>query len=107
MDLTTESAQPTAEQMQVYMTQWMDWMDQLVETDQLSEGGNHFSKAGKVLRPNGVISDQPYTVNNESVAGYIIVFAEDLNAAARIGLTCPILKGEGTSVEVRELGNPR
>ncbi len=53
-----------------------------------------------------MITDGPYTVNRESVAGYIVIFAKDIDDAVRIARKCPILRGEGTSVEVRETATP-
>lgn len=102
MDITTPEAQPTPEQMELYMEQWGDWMDMIAANDQLADGGTHLSVQGKVLRPNNVTTDGPYTEKNESVAGYIIVLAEDINGAVAIAQSCPILQGTGTSVEIRE-----
>jgi hypothetical protein len=106
MDITTKSAQPTSAQMKVYMTQWMEWINEISAQKQLAEGGNHLEKSGKVLRPKDVITDGPYTVNKESVAGYIIILAKDMDDAVRIASKCPILQGEGTNVEVREIATP-
>lgn len=102
MDITTPEAQPTPEQMELYMEQWDDWMDMIAANDQLADGGTHLSVQGKVLRPNNVMTDGPYTEKNESIAGYIIVLAEDINGAVAIAQSCPILQGEGTSVEIRQ-----
>lgn len=107
MDVITEEAQPTPEQMQVYMEQWMAWINDIDSQGKLANGGNHLSKEGKVLRANNVISDGPYVANQESVAGYIIIYADDLADALKIAKKCPILMGEGTCVEVREVGSPR
>ena len=107
MDIISEEAQPTPEQMQVYMEQWMAWINDIESQGKLADGGNHLSKTGVVLRANNVISDGPYVANQESVAGYIIIYADDLTDALKIARKCPILVGEGTSVEVREVGAPR
>lgn len=102
MDITTPEAQPTPEQMELYMEQWGDWMDTITANDQLADGGTHLSVQGKVLKPNNIITDGPYTEKGESVAGYIIVQAHDMNEAVSIAQSCPILQGEGTSVEIRQ-----
>lgn len=102
MDILSPEAQPSAEQLQSYMNMWMKWIDEIAAQKRLAEGGNHMVPAGRVIRPGNNISRQPYSVNNESVAGYIIVLAKDLDDATAIGEKCPILQGEGTSVEVRE-----
>lgn len=106
MDITSESAQPTAEQMQNYMTSWMEWIDSIASKGRLADGGNHFSKTGKLLRPKGKITDGPYVANKESVAGYIIIQAKNMNDAVSIAEKCPILKGKGTSVEIRGTAMP-
>jgi len=105
MNISAE-AKPTEGQMQVYMQQWMEWIGEIAAKGQLASGGNHFAESGKVLRPGGVMEDGPYTVNKESVAGYIIILSEDLEGALAVAKNCPILQGEGTSVEVRETGMP-
>jgi hypothetical protein len=103
MDITTSEAQPSAEQMEIYMTQWNKWINKIATRKKLAEGGTHLSSEGKVLRKNNFISDGPYEVNKESVAGYIIIKAKTMYEAVEIARECPILQGEGTSVEVREM----
>lgn len=106
MDITNPDAQPTEEQMDIYMDQWNEWINDIVEEGQLADGGGHFSKQGRVLRPNNKIDEQPYTDNNSSLAGFIIVLSDDMEGATAIARRCPILNGENTSVEIRALGAP-
>ena len=106
MDILTKSAQPSPEQMKVYMEQWMNWINDISAKGQLADGGNHFHPTGKLLKPANEIEDTPYVANNESVAGYIIILARDMDEAISIGKECPILQGEGTSVEIRETAAP-
>jgi hypothetical protein len=107
MDITTREAQPSQEQMNLYMVQWMEWINDISAQEQLADGGNHFSSTvARVIRPNNIVTDGPYIVSNESIAGYIIVLAKDIDDAVRIAKNCPILQGEGTSVEVREAATP-
>ena len=102
MDILTKEVQPSPEQMELYMTKWMEWINDISAQNQLADGGNHLSYSGKVLRPNNIMTDGPYPLNKESVAGYIIILAKDVDDAVRIAKKCPILQGVGTSVEVRE-----
>lgn len=107
MNITDEEALPTPDQMKVYMKDWMEWTDYISSQGRLAGGGNHFSySTGKVIRPQNVITDGPYTKDKESIAGYILITAENIDGAVLIAKKCPILFGEGTSVEVREVGAP-
>ena len=106
MDITTPEAQPTPEQMEAYMKDWMEWINDISAHGQLADGGNHLSNAGTVLRSNNRLTKEPYALNNESVSGYIIILAKNVNEAVSVARKCPILMGEGTSVEVRETGTP-
>jgi len=106
MDITTPEAQPSAKQMEMYMVDWMDWINYIGDKGQLADGGNHLSYSGKTIRPFNVLVDEPYTQKKESVTGYIVIRAWDMDDAVRIAKKCPILDGEGTSVEVRETATP-
>jgi len=106
MDITAPEAQPTAEQMEVYMKDWMEWINDISTHGQLADGGNHLSNSGTVLRSNDRMIEEPYTSNNESVSGYILILAKNVKDAVSIARKCPILSGEGTSVEVRETATP-
>lgn len=104
MDITTPEAQPTAAQMNQYMQQWTLWLQSIADDGQLAEGGHHLSPTGKVIGPGQVETDGPYTKDKESMAGYIIIDATDMEDALTIARRCPILHGAGTSVEVRPVG---
>lgn len=106
MDITTKNAQPTKKQMETYMQQWMSWINDIADNNRLADGGNHFSRQGRVLKPNNEVIETPYIANNNSIAGYIIILAKNLNEATKIAKKCPILNGQNTSVEIRETAIP-
>ena len=106
MDITTPEMQHTPKQMDSYMVDWMDWIDYISERGQLAEGGNHLSYTGRVIRHYDDITEEPYSSKKESVTGYILIYARDFDEAVHIAKKCPILSGEGTSVEVRETATP-
>lgn len=106
MDMTNEEAQPTPKQMESYMQQWMSWINEIADNDQLADGGNHFSRQGRVLKPNNEVIKTPHIADNNSIAGYIIVLATNLDEATKIAKKCPILNGQNTSVEIRETATP-
>lgn len=105
MDITTKEAQPTPDQMKTYLKDWGEWINGIDVQNRLS-GGNHLSTEGRVIKSNKVIIDGPYTEKSESIAGYIIIKATDLEEAVSIAKACPILNGEGTCVEVRKVAAP-
>jgi hypothetical protein len=106
MDIITQEAQPGKEQMKVYMQQWMLWIKGIEDKGQLADGGNHFSRQGRVLKSGDEMVDIPYIAENNSVAGYIIILANNLDEATKIAKKCPILNGQNTSVEIRETAVP-
>ncbi|MCE7068421.1 YciI family protein [Dyadobacter sp. CY326] len=102
LDLLTKGAQPSPEQMQEYMKQYHDWVSGIAAQNKFS-GGKGLSVEGKVLKPNDVITDGPFVEVKESIAGFIIIKAENFDDAVTMAQACPILRGEGNSVEVRKI----
>ena len=112
MDIVNDAAQPSPAQMEAYMTQWQAWIESISALGCAVQGGNHFSRQGTVLTRgaassgNAAEAEGPYVANNVSVAGYLLLHAPDREHALDVARKCPILHGEGTSVEVRETANP-
>lgn len=100
MDITTPELQPSASEMEIYMTHWTEWINGIANTGRLA-GGNHLLPTGRILYPADIITEGTYQADNASVAGYIIVRCENMEEATSIAQQCPILNGEGTSVEIR------
>ncbi|TLV02828.1 YciI family protein [Dyadobacter luticola] len=100
LDLITKDAQPSPEQLQVYMQQYQDWVGGIAAQNKFA-GGKGLSTEGKVITFNDVVTDGPFVELKESIAGFIIIKAESLEEATEMARACPILKGEGNSVEVR------
>lgn len=102
LDLITKDAQPSPEQLQEYMKMYYDWVNSIRDEGKFA-GGKGLSTEGKVIRYGNVVTDGPYAEIKESLAGFIIVRAGSFEEAAAIGARCPILGGEGNSVEVRKV----
>lgn len=93
---------PSAEQQQQMMTSWMNWMGSIAAQNKLASNGSRLGIANsKVVKPNNVVTDGPYTEIKEFINGYIIVKTESLDEAVEIARECPMVKGGGGSVEVR------
>ena len=102
LDLITKDAQPSPEQMQVYMKMYNDWVGGIAAQNKFI-GGKGLSTEGKVIKSKNVITDGPYAETKESLAGYIMIKAKDIDEAVSIAKDCPILMGEGNTVEVRKV----
>jgi len=81
---------------------WQDWIGDIDAQGKLSDHGSRLEKAGKVLKPGGVITDGPFVEIRESLGGFIVISAENLEEATTLAHGCPILESNG-SVEIRAL----
>lgn len=102
LDLITKEAQPSPEQLQVYMKQYHAWVGGIAAQNKFN-GGTGLSTEGRVLKANNIMTDGPYAEIKESIAGFIIVKAASFDEAAAMARACPILQGKGNSVEVRKV----
>ena len=95
-------AKMTPEQLQAVTTPWMDWMGGLAAQDKLANPGNRLNPDGKVVKPEGIITNGPYVEIKELIGGYSIISADSLEEATEISKGCPILR-VGGNVEVRQI----
>ena len=102
LDILTKEAQPSPELLQVYMKQYQDWVGGIAAQNKFI-GGKGLSTEGRVLKANKVITDGPFAEIKESIAGFIMIKATDFDDAVKMAGACPILNGEGNSVEVRKI----
>jgi len=87
--------------MQQAMKKWMDWKAALEKNGHIKQLGERLDGTGKVVRGKArVVSDGPYVEVKDSIQGYILLEAKDMDQAAELARGCPILEGDGT-VEVR------
>lgn len=91
------------EQMQIWMKQTMDWIGGIAAQNKFSGGNGLPFDGSKVVRPNGVVTNGPFGDIKETIGGYIIVKADSVDEAVEFAKGCPVLQGEGNSVEVRKI----
>jgi hypothetical protein len=89
-------------QLQALMKPWQDWIGNIAAQNKLVSSGNRLTSDGRVVKPDGVITNGPYVEIKEAIGGYIIVRAESLDEAAYLSKDCPILK-LGGNVEIRTI----
>jgi len=93
---------PSPEEMQAMTKKWMDWMGGIAAQNIPFERGNRLSFDGKVVKPNNVVTDGPYTEIKESIGGYSKISVDSYEKAVAIAKGCPILT-VGGNVEIREI----
>ena len=101
LDIVNKEAQPSPEQLQIYMKQHYDWIGGIAAQNKFV-GGTGLSTEGRVLKANNVVTDGPFVEIKESIAGYVMIRADDFDDAVKISQGCPILQGQGNSVEIRK-----
>ncbi|MBM9500595.1 transcription initiation protein [Leptospira sp. 201903071] len=102
LDLITKEAQPSPQQLEIYMKQYHEWVKGIAARKKFL-GGKGLSTEGKVIKPDQVITDGPFVEIKESLAGFIMISAKNFEEAVEIAKECPILGGAGNSVEVRQV----
>lgn len=91
------------EQMQIWMKQTMDWISGISAKNKFVSGtGLPFDNA-KVVWHNNVVTNGPFGDIKETIGGYIVVKAESVEEAIEFAKGCPVLQGDGNSVEVRKI----
>ena len=91
------------EQMQIWMKQTMDWIGGIAAQNKFVVGNGLLFDDAKVVGHNNVVTNGPFGDIKETIGGYIIVKAESVDEAVEFAKGCPVLQGEGNTLEVRKL----
>lgn len=91
------------EQMQMWMKQTMDWIGGIAAQNKFSGGNGLPFEDSRVVKPNNVVTNGPFGEIKETIGGYVIVKADSVDEAVEFAKGCPVLQGEGNSVEVRKI----
>jgi len=81
------------------MTIWME---------SLAQAGNHLASdallnSGKYVGRDYVVSDGPFIEAKESISGFFLILAENVEQAAAIAQTCPLVLTGKVVIEVRPI----
>lgn len=102
-DTHIQTANYDSKEVKEYIQLWITWQQSLAEKGILA-GGDPLQTTGKqVSGKSKVVTDGPLIVARETVDGYLIVNAKDLNEAVGIAKGCPLLTKEKGKVEVRPI----
>lgn len=91
------------EQMQIWMKQTMDWIGGIAAQNKFVEGNGLPFDNARVVGHKGVVTNGPFGDIKETIGGFIIVKAESVEEAVAFAQGCPVLQGEGNTVEVRRV----
>ena len=94
------------EQMQEWMKQTMDWIGGIAAQNKFVSGtGLPFDSAKVITTKNSkaVVTNGPFGDIKETIGGFIVVKAGSIEEAIEFAKGCPILQGEGNSMEVRKI----
>jgi hypothetical protein len=85
------------------MKQTMDWIGGIAAQNKFVGGtGLPFDDA-KVVHHNKVVTNGPFGEIKETLGGFITVKADSVEEAIEFAKGCPVLQGEGNTVEVRKI----
>jgi len=94
--------QRSEDQAEANMKQWMDWLGDISSKNKLIDRGNRLDNSGRLVKPNDVVTNGPYSDIKESIGGYSLIKADNYEDAVAMAKGCPVLK-MGGNVEVREI----
>jgi hypothetical protein len=102
-DTHISTANYELKEVQEYIQLWITWQKGLAEKGILV-GGDPLQTTGKQVNgKNKVVTDGPLIIDNESVDGYLIIKAKDINEAVEKAHGCPLLTKAKGKVEVRPI----
>jgi hypothetical protein len=81
------------------VSQWIDTMARTgnyLQADGLTGDGRYIGR-------NYMLTDGPFIEAKESISGFILIQAEDMDRAAALGRTCPLIDMGFAVVEVRPI----
>jgi hypothetical protein len=91
------------EQMQKWMKQTMDWIGTISAKNKFVSGTGLPMDDAKIVGHNNIVTNGPFGDIKETIGGFITVKADSIDEAVEFAKGCPVLQGEGNTVEVRKV----
>lgn len=91
------------EQIQQWMQQTMDWMASIRPPSKVLGGIGLPMNEARVVHHGGQVTQGPFGGEKETIGGYIRIEAPSFDDAAEFAMGCPVLQGDGNTVEVRRV----
>ncbi len=91
------------EQIQTWMKQTMDWIGGIAAQNKFDHGNGLPFDDARVVQSNKVVTNGPFGEIKETIGGYVVVKADSIEEAVEFAKGCPILTGDGNTVEIRKI----
>ena len=91
------------EQMQAWMKQTMDWIGGISAQNKFVSGTGLPFRDAKVVSSSKVVTNGPFGDIKETIGGFITIRADSIDEAVEFAKGCPVLQGEGNTMEVRKV----
>ena len=91
------------EQLEIWMKQTMDWIGGIAAQNKFVGGTGLPFEDARVVHHNKVVTNGPFGEIKETLGGFITVKADSVEEAIEFAKGCPVLQGEGNTVEVRKI----
>jgi hypothetical protein len=80
----------------------MNWIESLAESGNYA-GGEPLVMSGKYVSRDDIISDGPFIETKEAISGYLFLQAENIDQAASIAQSCPLVMQDKMIFEIRPI----
>jgi hypothetical protein len=91
------------EQMQIWMKQTMDWIGSIAAQNKFVGGTGLLFDGARVVKSDKTVTNGPFGDIKETIGGFITVKADSVEEAVEFAKGCPVLAGEGNTMEVRRI----
>jgi hypothetical protein len=91
------------EQMEIWMKQTMDWIGGIAAQNKFIDGTGLLFEDARVVQSGKMVTNGPFGEIKETIGGFMTVKAESIEEAVEFAKDCPVLQGEGNTVEVRRI----
>ena len=91
------------EQLEIWMNQTMDWIGGIAAQNKFVGGTGLPFDGARIVHHNKVVTNGPFGEIKETIGGFITVKADSVEEAVEFAKGCPVLQGEGNTVEVRKI----
>ena len=90
------------EQLQNWMQQTMDWIGGIAAQGKFVNGTGLPFEDARVIK-NNIVTNGPFGEIKETIGGFITVKASTIEEAVEFAKGCPVLQGDGNSMEIRKV----